>query len=577
MRNPITRRLNRPSRRAFLVSAAAALGSSRLRSEPQPLFEELLPSKTGITWVHDNAMSPSRYMPESIPPGCAFIDFDNDGWMDLFFVNTGPAPFHQPAQPVRNALYKNNRDGTFTDVTEKAGLLGGFFGMGVAAADFDSDGWTDLLVTGYGRVALYKNNRDGTFTDVTAKAGLGPDRVTAQWPTSAVWFDYDNDGRLDLFLSNYLQFELTPGKYATCGDNKLGRNYYCVPRVFKPTQCLLFHNNGDGTFTPASAGTGIAQSPAKGLGAVATDINNDGWLDLFVACDTAPNLLLINRGPGPDGKWKWEESGLASQVAYSENGQARSGMGVDSGDFDNDGWEDLFVTNIDQEMYSLYRNNHDETFQDVAHRLGVAQATRLLSGWGLKFFDYDNDGDLDLVLGNAHPDDMIEQYSQQIKYKMPLLLFHQENGKLINVSSQGGTAFQRPLSTRGLAIGDFNNDGFPDALIACNGDAPLLLRNTAASGHHWLGLRLIGTTCNREAIGTRVIWTVEGKKRNRLKTSGGSYLSSHDPRMILGCGPADQVSTLEIRWAAPSKRVDRFTNLRTGRYLTIEEGKGIAS
>ena len=554
--------------RRQLLALLAAAPAGRSAAEA-PWFEEIPASKTGITWTHDNAISPERYMPEAIGPGCAFLDYDNDGWLDIFLVNSGPSTFWKPSKPIRNALYKNNRDGTFTDVTDKAGVAGGFFGMGVAVGDYDNDGWPDLLVTGYERVALYRNNKNGTFTDVTAKAGL--DKLPSNWPTSAVWFDYDNDGKLDLFLCNYIEYG--KGAFQRCGDNRNGRNFYCVPRVFNGTSSMLFRNNGDGTFTHASGGTPIETSKGKALGVVATDINNDGRMDLFVANDTVANFLFVNRGPGEQGKWNWEEIGLASEVAYGENGQARSGMGCDSADFDNDGWMDLFVANIDQEMYSLYRNTGQETFMDVAHRHGVAQSTRTLSGWGLKFFDYDNDGNLDLILANAHPDDMIEQYSQQIRYKMPMLLFHHDGTRLHDVSVQAGPVFKRPMSARGLAIGDFDNDGRVDVLVAENGGAPLLLRNNTGSENGWLGVRLLGTTCNRDAIGARITWTVNGRKRSRLKTGGGSYLSSHDPREVLGLGAAKQVDLLEIRWPAPSTRVDRFTNVPANRYVTVTEGK----
>ncbi|MBC8167091.1 MAG: CRTAC1 family protein [Bryobacteraceae bacterium] len=561
--------MGRFSRRAFLTSAVLALNANA--SGPGPLFEEVPATSSGISWKHDNATSAQHYMPEAIGPGCAFLDYDNDGWMDIFLVNSGPSAFWNPKTPVRNALYKNNRDGTFTDVTLKAGIAGNFFGMGAAVGDYDNDGWPDLLVTGYERVALYKNNHNGTFSDVTAKAGLA--KLPSNWPTSAVWFDYDNDGRLDLFLCNYIEYP--PGSFKQCGDNRIGRNYYCVPRVFNGAASMLFRNNGDGTFTCTSAGTSIEKAKGKALGVVATDVNNDGRMDLFVANDTVANFLFLNRGSGKDGKWNWEETGLASEVGYGENGQARSGMGADSADFDQDGLMDLFVSNIDQEMYSMYRNNGDETFTDVAHQYGIAQSTRTLSGWGLKFFDYDNDGDLDLILANAHPDDMIEMYSEQIKYKMPALLFHQENGKLRNVSSEAGPAFAKPLSSRGLAIGDFNNDGRPDVLIACNGAAPVLLKNNSGAGNHWLGVHLRGTSCNADAIGTRIIWQVGTRKRSRLKTGGGSYLSSHDPREILGLGSSATVDSLEIKWAPPSTRVDRFSAIPADRYIRIEEGRGI--
>src|ERR1019366_4365102 len=287
---------------------------------------------------------------------------------------------------------KNNRDGTFSDVTEKAGVSGSYFGMGVAVGDYDNDGWPDIFVTAYGKCTLYKNNQNGTFTDVTERAGV----ATPGWTTSAVWFDYDNDGRLDLFVCSFVDYAT---QHFSCGDNKLGLKYYCIPRLFKPTHSFLYHNNG-------------------------------GRMDLFVANDTVQNFLFMNRGNG-----KWEEIAVSAEVGFSENGQARSGMGVDAADFDGDGWEDLFVANIDREMFSLYKNMKDETFLDVAFKNEVAQSTRLLSGWGLRFFDYDNDGTVDLFLANGHPDDMIDNYSQRVKYKEPLLLFHNANGRLRNVSA----------------------------------------------------------------------------------------------------------------------------------------------
>ncbi len=561
------------SRRDLLrltAAGASTLLSRSSRAQSDPLFAEVPPSASGIDWVHENAMSETRYLPETLGPGCAFLDYDNDGWMDIYLVNSGPCDFWKPARPIRNALYKNNRDGTFTDVSEKAGVCGGTFGMGVAVGDFDNDGWPDMLVTAYGKCILYKNNHDGTFQDVTDKSGL----ATPGWTTSAVWFDYDNDGRLDLFLCSFVDYSSTH-KFE-CGDNKMGKHYYCIPRVFKGTASFLYHNNGDGTFTDVTKGTDIAKSLGKGLGVVATDINNDGRMDLFVANDTVQNYLYINRGPGANGTWKWQESALPAEVAFSENGQPRSGMGVDAADLNGDGWQDLFVANVDQEMFSVYGNNKDETFRDLAHVQGVAQATRLFSGWGLKYFDYDNDGAIDLILANGHPDDMIDQYSAQVRYKEPLLLFRQEaDRKLHNVSAQAGPAFQKSFPARGLAVGDYDNDGALDVLVCNNGGAPLLLKNKAAKGNNWVGLKLEGVTCNRDAIGAMLVWTIKGKKYSRLKNNGGSYLSSHDPREVLGIGKADKIDTLEVHWPAPSKRVDRLTEVPLNRYLHLVEGKGL--
>lgn len=562
-------------RRGFLKQAAilAAASSSPVSAnsgEGSACFVEIPPSASGIAWTHENAMSANRYLPETLGPGCAFLDYDNDGWMDIYLVNSGPCDFWKPANPIRNALYKNNRDGTFTDVTVKAGVTGGTFGMGVAVGDYDNDGWPDMFVTSYGRCILYKNNHDGTFTDVTDKAGL----ATPGWTTSAVWFDYDNDGRLDLFVCSFVDYSST--HKLECGDNKLGRHYYCIPRAFRGTASFLYHNNGDGTFTEVSAGTDIAKSIGKGLGVIATDINNDGRMDLFVANDTVQNFLYVNRGPDKAGKWQFEEIALQAEVAFSDNGQPRSGMGVDAADLNNDGLEDLFVANVDQEMYSVYQNTGNESFRDVAQVDGVAQATRLMSGWGLKYFDYDNDGIIDLILANGHPDDMIDSYSQQVHYKEPLLLFHgTADGKLVNVSSLSGPVFGKLFAARGLAVGDFNNDGAVDVLVANNGGAPVLLRNNAARGNNWLGLKLEGTTCNRDAIGTRLVWKAGGKTRSRLKNGGGSYLSSHDAREVLGLGVLDKVDELEIHWAKPSTAIERFTSLSVNRYLHIKEGKGI--
>lgn len=560
----------RLSRRNFLFAAGAAGSLFRLPAAPRPLFEEIPADVSGIRWTHDNGMSPEHYLPETMGPGVAFLDYDNDGWMDIFLVNSGPSDFWTPKGPVRNALYRNNRDGTFSDVTEKAGVQGGSFGMGVAVGDYDNDGWPDIFVTAYGRPYLYRNNHDGTFTDVSEKSGLTSKLFHGHWTTSAVWFDYDNDGRLDLFVCSFVDYG--DKEHFSCGDNKLGRHYYCIPRVFRGTASLLFHNNGDGTFTEVSGGTDIEKSLGKGLGVVATDINNDGRMDLFVANDTVQNYLYVNRGPDAKGKTKWEEIALAAEVGFSDNGQTRSGMGVDAADVDGDGWQDLFVANVDQEMFSFYRNNHNESFTDIAHKNDIAQSTRLLSGWGLKFFDYDNDGLLDLILANGHPDDMIDSYSQQVKYKEPLLLFHNDGGsKLHNVSADSGPVFTKAFPARGLAVGDFNNDGLPDILIGNNGGPPVLLRNNCPSGNHWLGVTLHGVKCNRDAIGAKITWSAGGAVRSRIKNGGGSYLSSHDLREVLGCGSAPKVDWVEIRWPAPSNVVQRLTDLPIDRYIDVVE------
>jgi enediyne biosynthesis protein E4 len=549
----------------FMGSATVArLATTSGPEVSKALFEQIPSAASGIIWRHVNGRSPEYYLPETTGAGCAFLDYDNDGWMDIYLVNSGKCDFYDPRPPLRNALYKNNRDGTFTDVTDKAGVAVGGYGMGVAVGDYDGDGWPDLYVTQYGRSILYHNNGDGTFSDVTEKA-----RVAAPgWASSAVWFDYDNDGRLDLFVCRFVDFDKSKNKF--CGNEKTGERYYCIPRVYPPEPSWLFHNNGDGTFTDVSKESGIAKSLGKAWGVVATDINNDGLMDLLVANDTTANFLFANRGKGT-----FQEIGLEAGVAFSQDGRARSGMGVDSADYDQDGWQDLFVTNVDQEMYSIYHNHHDETFDDVAGPTGIGGTTRLMSGWGLKFFDYDNDGNVDLFIANGHPDDKIEVHSSNVAYREPLLLFHNSGKTLQNVSASAGPVFTENFAARGMAIGDFDNDGAIDVLVSVNNGVPVLLKNTAAQGNHWLGVRLIGKRANPDAIGARISWQAGDLKRTRLKVGGGSYLSAHDPREVLGIGNRAKIDKLEIHWPQPSGRAETFTDLPLDRYITIVEGSGI--
>ncbi|MFZ0633610.1 MAG: CRTAC1 family protein [Acidobacteriaceae bacterium] len=558
------------SRRRFLRTLAGSAASVRFGGVPalsaQPAdypFEEVPPLASGITWVHTAGKSAQKYLPETAGAGCAFLDYDNDGWMDIYLVNSGKCDFYDPNPPLRNALYRNNRDGTFTDVTEKAGVAGGGYGQGVAVGDYNGDGYPDLYVTQYGRSILYRNNGNGTFTDVTDKAGV----AAPGWSSSAVWFDYDNDGKLDLFVCQFVEFSKSKNLPCVTYNNRPG---YCIPSLYKPTASWLFHNNGDGTFTDVSKSSGIADHLGKAWGAVAADLDNDGRLDLFVANDTTANFLLMNRGAG-----KFEEIGALAGVAFSEAGRARSGMGVDAADVNQDGWLDLFVANLDHQEYSLYENNHDETFDDVATAMGIAGASRLMSGWGLKFFDYDNDGNLDLLIANGNPDDLIETIEKDVTYREPLLLFHGEGKTMRNVSAESGPIFSRDLSGRGLAIGDFDNDGAVDVLIAVNDAAPLLLRNRAARGRHWLGIKLEGRESNRDAVGARITWQAGDLRRSRTKVGGGSYLSSHDPRMVLGLGARATIDWIEVQWPKPGGKTERFTNLPIDRYIRIVEGQGV--
>jgi len=548
-------------------SDQTGLTSANGTTKLQPSFLSVPPSRSGITWRHVNGRSPNYYLPETTGAGCAFFDYDNDGWMDIYLVNSGRCDFYDPRPPLRNALYKNNRDGTFTDVTEKAGLQGGGYGMGAAVGDYDGDGLPDLYLTQYGRSVLYHNEGNGKFTDVTEKAGVG----APGWSSSAVWFDYDNDGRLDLFVCQFVDF--SKEKNLFCGNAQTGERYYCIPRGYNPAPSRLFHNNGDGTFTDVSKESGISEHLGKAWGVVATDIDNDGRMDLFVANDTMPNFLFANRGHG-----KFEEIGIEAGVAYDEGGRARSGMGVDSADYDQDGWMDLFVANIDHEKYSLYHNGHDGSFKDASASNGIASATWLMSGWGLKFFDFDNDGNLDLLLANGNPDDTIQEHFKDVFYEEPLLLFRNTGRSFEhafeNVSAVAGPVFERPLAARGLAIGDYDNDGAVDVLVAVNNGAPLLLRNVASAGNHWLGIRLIGKKANRDAVGARVTYQAGDLRRQFFKVGGGSYLASHDPRMVLGIGPRTQIDWIEISWPQPSTLVERFAGLPVDRYITLEEGTG---
>jgi enediyne biosynthesis protein E4 len=563
-----SKRPPRLTRREFLAGMSAGtllLPRRRIagfRDADHYAFEEISAERSGIRWKHTNGKSPEKYLPESTGPGCAFFDYDNDGWMDIYLVNSGPCDFWTPSKPLRNALYHNNRDGTFTDVTEKAGVLGGGYGMGVAVGDYNADGFPDLYVTQYGRSLLYRNNGDGTFTDVTEKAGV----AAPGWASSAVWFDFDNDGRLDLFVCRFVDFSKELNK--PCGIHEDGLRHYCIPKVYSPTASWLFHNNGDGTFTDVSKGSGIAGHLGKAWGVVATDVNNDGLMDLWVANDTVANFLFINRGNG-----KFDEIATAAGVAYSADGKARSGMGVDSGDFDQDGWMDLFVSNLDRELFSIYKNNHDETFDDMAFPTGIGKATKFMSGWGLKFFDYDNDGNLDLFLANGNPDDLISSLHGEVTYEEPLMLFHSTGKSFMDVSGQSGPIFTRNLAARGLAIGDFNNDGAVDVLIAVNDGPPVLLKNNIGAQNNWLGIKLVGKKSNPDAIGARVTYQSGDLKRSRMKVGGGSYLSSHDPRMVLGIGARRKIDWLEVKWPLPGGSTQRLTDLPINRYITIVEGQ----
>jgi len=565
------------SRRDFLravgyAGVGSSLGARRLfpaltsrpsSGKPEPVFESVPASASGISWVHSSGLSPEMWLPETLGAGCAFLDYDNDGWMDIYLVNSGRCDFWAPSPPLRNALYHNNRDGTFTDVTTKAGVPGDAYGMGIAVGDYDGDGWPDLYVSQYAHSILYHNNGDGTFTDVTAKAGVS----APGWANSAVWFDYDNDGRLDLFVCRFVDYDKS--KDIFCGNIITGERSYCEPSAYRPMPSWLFHNNGDGTFTDVSRESGIAQSLGKAFGVVAADINNDGWIDLYVTNDTVANFLFANRSKG-----RFEEIAPLAGVGLSVFGRPRSGMGVDAADYDNDGWIDLFEANVDHEFFSLYHNDKNETFSDVALPTGIAAATRLMAGWGLKFFDFDNDGNIDLLLCNGYPDTTVEKRVADLKYLEPMLLFRNTGKSFENFTDQCGPDFARPLAARGMALGDFDNDGAVDFLVCQNNDAPVLFRNRAGQRNHWLGVKLVGTKANIDAVGAKVTYRSGDFQRHKFKVGGGSYLSSHDPRLVLGLGQRTKVDWLEVQWPQPGGKSERLTDPPIDRYITIVEGEG---
>lgn len=515
-----------------------------------------------ITWVRENLATPEKYLIETMGGGGAFLDYDQDGFLDIYLVNSGPTPFHKPSAPIRNALYRNNGDGTFTDVAESAGVSGTGFGQGVAVGDVNNDGFPDLYVTAFGRNTLYLNKGDGTFEDATSKAGVGG----SGWSTSAAFLDYDHDGYLDLFVCHYLDWDF-PGNLF-CGENRPGYRSYCHPNNFKGVSNKLYHNNRDGTFSDVTKKAGIENTEGKGLGVVCADYNNDGWMDIFVANDAVRNFLFLNNGDGT-----FTENGLIAEVAYSLTGKPQSGMGCDFGDFDADGNLDLLVTNIDLEANNIFHNNGDASFTDVTVKAGLAEVAILYSGFGARFFDYDNDGKLDAVIANGHPLDNIHLFRDGVTWAERPFLHRNTGGRYADVSDACGAAFQKKYSGRGLALGDFDNDGDTDLLLVQNKGAPALLRNDGGNRNNWLGLQLQGTSSNRDAIGARVTITADGSTIMREIAGGTSYCSAHDNRLLIGLGTSSKVASIEIRW--PNGSVQRLASIPVNRYTTVKESAGV--
>lgn len=531
----------------------------------EPLtFVDVVPA-AGITFRHDNAASPEKYLIETMGSGCGWIDYDQDGLLDLYLVNGGATKVYRPGHPLRSALYRNDGDGTFTDVTEKAGVAAeGLFGMGVAVGDYDNDGYPDLYVLGYGRSILYHNNGNGTFTDVTEKTGVAN---KGKWASSGAWFDYNHDGKLDLAIANYVDW--TPENNIWCGEHRPGYRGYCHPDVYHGQTPTLYRNNGDGTFSDVSKPSRIGLKPGNGLGIVTFDYDNDGWQDVFIANDSMPNALYHNNHDGT-----FTEVGFASGTAVSAEGMSEAGMGVDAADTTGRGLMDLFVTHLDYEQARLYHNNGDGTFDDATFRVGLGYATFHFSGFGTCFVDYDNDGAQDIFVANGNLLDNIQLYHADVTYAEPKLMFRNlGQGRFRDVSAKLGPDFVRHRVSRGAAVGDFDNDGDLDILINNNGEAPQLLRNDGGNKNAWLGILLVGTKSNRDGVGARVKITSGKLVLFGQKKGGMSYQSAQDPRLHFGLGPRRKIDSLEVRW--PSGEVTRLKDLDVNRFITIREGAGI--
>ena len=519
----------------------------------------------GITFLQDATATEEKYYLETMGTGVGWLDYDQDGLQDLFFVQSAATDIYKPPHPLRSVLYHNNGDGTFTDVTEKAGVGGsGHYGQGVAVGDYDNDGYPDLYVTGYGNAILYHNNRDGTFTDVTTKAGVADERG---WSTSAGWFDYDNDGWLDLVVTNYIEW--SPKTNLWCGEHRPGYRSYCHPRNYKGQRIKLYHNNHDGTFTDVSDASGVGKREAKGMGVVLADFNNDGWVDIAIANDSWPNFLFLNKHDGT-----FQDVSFDSGLAAGEEGRYEAGMGIDAADVDGDGWQDIYITHLDFELNRLYRNHQDGTFDDDTFRSGIGNKAILLSGVGMKFLDYDNDGWIDILQLNGAMLDNIQLQHSEVSYKEPLLMFRNTGkGQFTKVSDSLGPDFVRPIAGRGLATADFDNDGDTDIAINVRGDYPELLRNDGGNTNHWLEVLLIGTRSNRDGIGSSLKLSSEGLVQVQQAKGGTSYMSASDSRILFGLGRRTKIEYLEITW--PSGQVDRLKNVPVDRITAVKEGTGI--
>jgi len=522
--------------------------------------------KAGIHFVHNNAAFGKKYLPETMGPGVAFIDYDNDGWPDIFIVNGMDWPGHASKRSTPK-LYHNNHDGTFTDVTHKAGLDVEMFGMGVAVGDYDNDGYDDLFVTALGQSRLFHNNGNGTFTDVTQKAGLlGP----KEFSTSAAWVDYDRDGKLDLVVGNYVQWSLEGDLYCTL-DGK--SKSYCTPESYKGASVRLWHNRGDGTFEDVTKKAGLWEPTSKTLGIAILDYDNDGWPDLLFSNDTQPNKLYRNNGNGT-----FTEKAVVAGVAFSEDGVARAGMGVDAADYDRSGMASILITNFSNQMLSLYHNEGKGLFVDEAPRSEVGRNSLLTLGFGCFFFDYDLDGWPDILIANGHIDGDIQRVQPNVKYAMqPHIFRNLGKGNFQEVTKSLGAGFATPRVGRGAAYGDINNDGRLDLLLSTNGGPVYLFENdftgSPAAANKSLRIKLIGTKSNRDGIGTAVKLTAGGESQSEMLRSGSSYLSASELVLTFGLAMHEQADSIEIRW--PTGQADKLANVAAGQTITVTEGKGI--
>jgi hypothetical protein len=519
----------------------------------------------GVTFMQANSATPNKYLIETMGGGVALLDYDNDGRLDIFFTNgaslTGSAP-DKSDRAYWNRLYRQESDGTFIDVTEKAGLTGmpqNRYGMGVASADYDNDGFADLYVTNYGANTLYHNNGDGTFTDVTTRAGV----ASSGWSASAGFFDYDNDGRLDLFVTRYVDWSLQNNRY--CGEKKPGYRAYCHPDNFEGVANILYHNNGDGTFTDVSAKAGVANPAGKSLGVAFADYDDDGFIDIYVANDSVPCFLYHNNGNGT-----FTEVGLLAGVAMNEDGKTFAGMGVDFADYDNDGNPDIVVTDLSNERYRLFRHNGkgDDSFRDATNISGLGAATLAFSGWSTRLIDYDNDGWKDLFVAQGHVMDTIEKTSPNLRYAQPFLLLRNQAAHFTRVMA--GEAFQTDWAARGAAFGDLDNDGDLDIVVNNVGQRAVVLRNEGGNRRHWIGLRPIGKKSNRDGIGARVkVVSASGATQYFTVTTAVGYLSASDKRLIVGLDRDTVAKLIEIRW--PSGIVQRLEQIKADQTIDAVE------